>query len=92
MALASETRPAICFQEIVALEQERCVKRFGERVGEAIAEIEPGGMAAAPVGKECSDGEVHLLDRYGHMLELEVVDVIADAGRLGSNTPAAQYR
>ena len=34
-------------RKVVAFEQQRLTHRFGESVGEAVAKIQPGGMATA---------------------------------------------
>jgi hypothetical protein len=49
--------------EIVALEQQRLVGGHGERVGEAVADIQPRLVAAAAEAAERVDGDLGLLRR-----------------------------
>jgi hypothetical protein len=49
--------------EILAFEEESLTGDLGERIGEAIAEIQPGGVAALAEVEESLPRQVRLLDR-----------------------------
>src|SRR5512135_2328489 len=51
--------------EILAFEEERLTSNFGKGIGKAIAEIQPGGVAALTEIEEGLSREVRLLDGDG---------------------------
>jgi hypothetical protein len=51
--------------EIGAFEQQRFVTRFRQRIGDAIAEIELGGMSAFPILPKGNPGDLGQIAREG---------------------------
>ena len=60
----SHHRKDVRFAEVSALEEQGLTGEFGQGVGEAIAEIEAGGMAALSEVMESLAGDIDLLDAH----------------------------
>lgn len=61
----------VSFAEVVALEEQGMTGRFGKSIGEAIAEIKPGGMVAAPEAVMGRAGEFKMLNGNGAQFDTQ---------------------
>jgi hypothetical protein len=65
LAAASEGGDDVGLIKVVAFEKERLASLLGERIGEAVAEIQPGWMAAFAEVVKGLAREMRLLDSHG---------------------------
>ena len=58
--------------EVLALEEQRLAGRLRQRIGKAVADVEPGGMAAAAVAAEGVDGDLGMPGRDADDIEAAI--------------------
>ena len=73
-------RANIGVNEVVALEQQRLAQGFGERVGETIANVEPGGMATSAEPAKSVDRDLRLLRRDRRNLDWKIPEQPLEIG------------
>src|SRR3954468_3793151 len=71
--------------EVVTLEEKRVATRLRERVREAIADVEAGRVPPFAEREKGAYRQVHLLDRNGHGLDVQGVEMLGDLRRIGSD-------